>query len=483
MRKIIRSLLWTTAEEKKEASENYKVARADRLVFMKQAESKVLEYLVDFFVTHGESPSLQVVKDYFEQAAMPEEVTLVDAAAVDQFYSGSSFTQTFEVEVETQAVLKLKFTCQESLKIATTGIVAKGVIYKGVDEAVAYLYSSVEGKPPITDRLPASVKAADVILNKTYQDRKTNPQKTYGVMTGYGLIDGSTAGIRKKSLYVHAGAQGHLKSSFIFNMMVNAATDGGWNPMLFTSEMPADDVMFLLVAIHSANKKFNGVGRPLPAFKLLLGGLSDVEEKFFKEVKDDLLNNPAHGQIRVIDTSEFTTFGSIMQRTIREHAEMEVDMLWIDYLTRLPVDIKYRGMTIVEARNETIADAKRFAMSFNKGVGLAVGSAFQVNRDGWKRGKEAEGKLNHTALAQYNAVEKEADTITYSWFDEEERATCEPKVGIIKSRWGGFITDPVKLFIEPDSRRIFDLSTGMTVSNSMSAPTQSSGAPVDDVEI
>lgn len=475
MKKVIRSLVWTSDLEKADVSANYKVARVDRLTSLGQPELKLMEYLTEFFTQHGEAPSWQVVHDAFEAANQPEEVVLIEEVAAESLYTGSSFEETFEVEVETQAVTRLKSVCQEALKIATVGLAHKGTQkLKGVDDAVAFLFSSAAGKPGKSDKMPSSLRMAGPMLGTLYSERKGNPQKTYGVMTGYGFLDGSTAGIRKKSLYIHAGSQGHLKSTCIFNMMINAAVDGGWNPLLFTSEMPADDVMFMLIAIHSANKKFNGVGKPLSAFRLLLGALSPTEEAFFKDVQQDLLHNSQHGSIRVVDSSEFTTFGSIQQRTIREHAETEVDMLWIDYLTRLPVDAKYRYMQIKDARNETLADAKRFAMGFDKGNGLAVGSAFQVNRDGYKRAAENEGRMDHTALSDYNAVEKEADTISYVWYGDEERATCEPKIGLIKSRWGFVPKDAVKLFIEPESRRIFDLSLGMSVVD-VAAPTQAVG--------
>ena len=103
-------------------------------------------------------------------------------------------------------------------------------------------------------------------------------------------------------------------------------------------------------------------------------------------------------------------------------------------------------------------------MSYDGGRGLAVCSPFQVNREGYKSAKANEGRMNSTSLAQYNAAEKEADIISYIWYDEEERAASEPKVGMIKSRWGGVSGTPVSLFLEPDSRRIYDLSSGMSVS-------------------
>jgi hypothetical protein len=73
--------------------------------------------------------------------------------------------------------------------------------------------------------------------------------------------------------------------------------------------------------------------------------------------------------------------------------------------------------------------------------------------------------MDITALAQYNAAEKEADVISYIFYGDDERVTNEPKVGLMKSRWGDSAVAPVPLFIEPDSRRIFDMSSGMTVQN------------------
>jgi len=170
-----------------------------------------------------------------------------------------------------------------------------------------------------------------------------------------------------------------------------------------------------------------------------------------------------------------------MQRTMQEHQDEEVDQLWVDYITRLPVDTKYQGMEITAARNETIADAKRFAMSFNKGEGLPVCSPFQINREGYKAALNNEGRMNKTALAQYNAAEKEADTITYIFYDKEEEATSEPKIGFIKIRWGKMQYDPISVFVEPDSRRIFDLSAGMSPGQTY-APTQG-GKGGNDVEL
>jgi len=481
MKRILRGLTWLEQSEKPGTKANFKFVDSDRLTNLRQAEKRVLEDVLEFYQQHAEAPSLQVLFSDYQRANLAEEPVLVEELTAETFVDGASYEDSFEKEVEEQAAQLLRTTCRTAVEIATQGKKVGKETLKGTIDAVSYLFSSVQPAPgknkgTISHKLSENAQA----LGDLYAERKKNPHSTYGVLTGYGLFDAATAGIRKKQLYLHAGFGGHLKSTHMMNMMVNACVDGGWNILLFTSEMPAPDVQQMLVAIHSANPKFANVGPPIPVFQLLLGSLSDPEEQFYRDVMDDLINNPDHGSIRVVDSGQFTGFASIQQRTIRENAEEEVDQLWIDYLTRLPLDAKYRGLDVTTGRNETIADSKRFAMSFNGGQGLAVCTPFQINREGFKRASQNEGRMDLTALAQYNAAEREADVITYVFFGEEQKATSEPLIGLLKSRWGKVSADPIPVFVEPDSRRIFDLSAGMGPATGY-APT--SGGADEGVEL
>ncbi len=159
-----------------------------------------------------------------------------------------------------------------------------------------------------------------------------------------------------------------------------------------------------------------------------------------------------------------------------------MDELWVDYITRQPVDAKYLAMKMshTEAVNATLADAKRFSMSFDNGTGLAVCSPFQVNREGFKKAKANSGQMDKTALAQYNAAEKEADVISYIFYDSDESITHEPKIGMMKSRWGAIEYAPSPVFIDPDCRRIYDMTGGMPAG---AAPTQSANRPEDEVAL
>lgn len=482
MRKVLRSLVWSNSTDKDQTTHNYKSVQLERLTNLSTSETKSLEFLLDFYQRKGEAPQFQLLHDQFETANDAEGIVLCEEIQVETAYYGGSFVDLFEREVEEQAVAVFVSKAKLAIKIAKDGAeVTRGVTVKGADEAVAFAFSELKGAPKLMQGgVPANMKDAGPALLDLYQQRKNNPQEAYGVMTGYGIFDSAWHGLKKKQLTFLAGFGGHLKSTLMVNIIVNSAVDGGYNQFLASSEMPADDLKMMMVAIHSGNPKFNGVHRPLSFNRYLAGALSAQEEQFMMTVQDDLLNNSQHGSIRVIDSGEFTSFGSIIQRVTRDHADEEVDSLWVDYITRLPLDAKYRGMEITHARNETIADAKRLAMQFDQGKGLPVNSPFQVNREGYKHAKANEGRMNKTALAQYNAAEKEADNIGYIFFDSEEEATSEPKVGLLKARWGAMKFDPVNVYIDPDSRRIYDMTAGVNAGTG-AAPT--AGGGVEDVEL
>lgn len=263
MKKILRSLAWVDHTEKDEIKKNYEHVQTDRLLNTAAAERKVLDHLMTFYQNSGEPTQLQLALDHFEASNESDAVTLVEEIAAQSPYLAASFKQLFEEEVEDQAAQNLAATAKLAIKIATQGAQIGKSTVKGTDEAVAYLYSSIREKPKDqTNRQPASMKASSKEISQLYQDRKANPYKTYGILTGYGLFDSATAGIRKKQLMLNVGFGGHLKSTLMLNMVINAAVNG-WNPLIFTSEMPAEDLKLLLVAIHSADPKFNAVASPV----------------------------------------------------------------------------------------------------------------------------------------------------------------------------------------------------------------------------
>lgn len=461
---IVRSLFCVDKAEEKPTLDNYAHVRLDRLVGLTKPQAKILEYLLGFKTNHAAPPTQQTVERWAETQYDPELTKIVEEAALAVAFHASDFEEAFEREVAAQAAEALLTACHEAVAISG-GTSTKPNAPRGIESAVTFLYGNVKVPPPKNDAgIPADMKAARTMLLAEYDKRKANPQQAYGIPSGYSYIDDATGGFKKKGLYLHAGFAGHLKSTQMLNMIVNAATYG-WNELLFTSEMPATEVKFSLIVIHSKNPKFASYGVRLSQNKMIRGQLSDPERDHMELVYDDLVNNPDHGSIRVIDSGDFTGFASIKQRAVQEDLKEPIHMMWVDYLTRLPVEVS-RGSGINnlrDARNELIADAKRFAMAFRKGEGLAVGSPFQVNRTGLKegvdrvrKGKTSEGVLDVNALAEYSAAEKEADGISYIFYGPAEVSAQQPKGGIIKSRWGGVTVTAVPLHLNADARYICD---------------------------
>jgi hypothetical protein len=89
--------------------------------------------------------------------------------------------------------------------------------------------------------------------------------------------------------------------------------------------------------------------------------------------------------------------------------------------------------------NEVLRDAKRMAMSFNRGQGMAVVGLFQINREGYKaalkrkeKGNPATYDLTHLSYA--NECERSADVVTASWVDEDLMKANRVQFQCLKSR-------------------------------------------------
>lgn len=456
--------MYSSSDERQSAYENISYARPERLVNLSQVEDKLFRFIVSFSLEHQEAPSYELTNRYIESENDAPLTQLVEDCFLTAPKSGATFKEVFEQEVREQFTSHLKSVAQESLLISAGHSTLKENP-KGPEEAVDYLFSTV--RMPLnkdSSAAPIRINDATSYLKKEYDARETTLNSS-GIMSGYKFIDTRTGGIAPKSLYFHAGFAGHLKTTLALNMILTARKSGK-NVLLFTSEMPQQDVMFTLYAMYS--RDIADGHEPLSQFKLLRGQLNSAEKTFFYEVQERFNNETGCGSIRVIDSADFSTWASIKARTIYEDKRETVDILWVDYLTRLALgDTGRRFRDEVSARNEDIADAKRFAMSFRKGTGLVVCSPFQINREGLKKASLNGGKFDATALYQYSSAEKEADLITYIYCDAHMATTLQPTVGIIKNRWGPITDEPEFLQIDMDSRRIMEPFTNFGRLNSI----------------
>lgn len=451
MNKIFRSVTFLEPEEKSPATDNLGTLNFDLFLDLKTAEKVVLEYILDYFELRKEAPPLNEVITYFHNKALPEEVLITENSVDEQFHEGGDFRHVLEEIVKEQ-------TTSHNLEVKRKGI--KVSEDKGPDDGVTYTVENLRTVPRIDGEDDEHDFSKRLDSLKEFYERQKANEELPGVPTGFHIVDDikdGPGGVKKKWLYLHAGFVGHLKSTIMMNQIVTAATSG-WNTLLFTTEHPSVEIEMALIAIHSNKGKFKELsGVPLSHDRMMKGNLTVAEEEFMKEVMKDLAENENHGSIRIYD-SGFDTFSSVRTILEREHKREEVDVLWIDYLSRLKKESSFRGNDM-EGVNEIIREAKRLAMNFNDGEGLAVCSPVQVNRTGVQRAEnrtEDKGRLDISSLASYSSIEREADLITYSFYGTDEQSISEPKWGMLKSRFSRCRNGPFMLHIDDPSRYIKD---------------------------
>ena len=107
-------------------------------------------------------------------------------------------------------------------------------------------------------------------------------------------------------------------------------------------------------------------------------------------------------------------------------------MLTIDHAGLM--QSRNRHSSTTERLNEVLRDAKRLAMSFNRGMGIAVNALFQISREGYRAAEKNGGRYNLTHLSYANEAERSSDIVTASWVDEELIDSNLVKFQCLKSR-------------------------------------------------
>jgi hypothetical protein len=220
--------------------------------------------------------------------------------------------------------------------------------------------------------------------------------------------------------------------------------------------MPYQQVRNIIYTMHTAHEDFAEVRQQLGITseglnyeKIRDGQLSPDEEKFLKEyVVPDLNgratvphNNPhslspkdygsIHIEVADPDKSDFTV-ADLRSRSELIFSKTPFSSIFVDHAGLMASRKKYSSTT--EKLNEVIRDLKRLAMSFNRGMGLAVICLFQISREGFKQAEKTGGRYNLTHLSYANECERSADIVTATYIDDDLRKIDRAIFQCLKSR-------------------------------------------------
>ncbi len=233
-----------------------------------------------------------------------------------------------------------------------------------------------------------------------------------GIPTGFDDFDNMTSGLQKADLVIIAGRPSMGKTSFVMNLVENAAIKHKQPVAVFSMEMPGDQLVMRMMA---------SLGR-IDSNKIRTGKLEDADWPRLTSAVGILNDAP----IFIDDTPGLNPI-EIRARARRIHREHGLGMIVIDYL-QLMQSSRANG----ENRATEISEISRSLKGLAKELGVPVLALSQLNRSLEQRPNK---RPIMSDLRESGAIEQDADLIVFIYRDEvynedsPEKGTAEIIIG------------------------------------------------------
>lgn len=450
MKTLLRSTFRVNPSDDKELFLRNAQALADSGLSFDTPEDEVLwKWVRDFISEFHHVPDSATIRNHFETVMQLPVVDRLDLLSVEKPRSQGDFLKLLENRVNDRRVRLTTEILREAGNIITTGLTVKEgrkeVRLQGPIPALRYVVDRSHDviTPSTGVRLSGNVTFDGEGFMSRYERVENDPLAGMGQLTGIQQLDLSLRGSKRKELWTHAAFTGGLKSTFAINWHYNQAVFYRHSSILFSLEMPYEQVCNILYAIHTAHPKFEdirksfGIKKSLEYEKIRDGELTPENKEFLKLVVTDF-NDPAnqygglHIEVADPDKADFNMADLKSKAELLYSKDPAIRMLTIDHAGLM--QSRHRHNSTTERLNEVLRDAKRLAMSFNRGMGIAVNALFQISREGYKSAEKNGGRYNLTHLSYANEAERSSDVVTASWVDDELRESNLVKFQCLKTR-------------------------------------------------
>jgi len=304
-----------------------------------------------------------------------------------------------------------------------------------LDEAERKVFSIAEqgakqgGPQAIKDVLKITVDKIDELFK--------SDEKLTGTPTGFIDLDEKTSGLQKGSLVIVAARPSMGKTTFSMNMAENALIRTGKPVLVFSMEMPADQIVMRMLA---------SLGR-IDMSKVTSGKLEEDDWPRFSAAVSLL----AEQKLFIDDSAGLspTELRARSRRIARDQGE--IGLILVDYLQLMQVP----G---AESRVNEISEISRNLKSLAKEMNCPVVALSQLNRSLEQRPNK---RPVMSDLRESGAIEQDADIIMFIYRDEvynedsDDKGTAEIIIG--KQRNGPIGT--VRLAFLGRFTRFEDLAT------------------------
>jgi hypothetical protein len=440
---------------------NFLALQESELGFDIPEDIALWNFIRSFVRSHNHVPNIDTLRQHFQRGGETEivdrlETVLSPVAARTK----GDFLKRLEDKADDRRRRRWEEILKEAAAITTSGIIIKEGKeerhLKGPIDAARYIMDKSHDivTPTLGTRLSGEVTTDGEDFKAEYERIEADPLAGVGQMSGLQQADVALSGAKRYELWIHAAFTGGLKSTFALNWMYNQAIYYRHDSIIFSLEMPYNQCRRIIYSMHSMHEKFKAIryklglqsnpdlSMGLEYQKIRDGILEPAEKEFlFQHVVPDF-NNPAneYGKIHIEvgdpEKSDFTV-ADLRSKCEILFAKSPFATIFVDHVG-LMSPRKWSSST-TERLNEVIRDLKRLAMSFNRGMGIAVVALFQINREGYKaamkrKEKTEQARYDLTHLSYANEAERSADIVTATWTDDDLREVNRVQFQCLKSR-------------------------------------------------
>lgn len=255
-----------------------------------------------------------------------------------------------------------------------------------------------EGPRSITDVLEDTVAKIEELFQHPHDG-------VTGVSTGFIDLDKKTAGLQRSDLIIVAARPSMGKTTFAMNLCENAAMMQEKPVLIFSLEMPSEQIMMRMLASLSR----------VDQTKIRTGQLQDADWARISSTMGLLLEKK---NIYIDDSAGLTPMElrSRARRIFRENNGLS--MIMVDYLQLMRVP------NITENRTLEIAEISRSLKALAKELQVPVVALSQLNRSLEQR---ADKRPVNSDLRESGSIEQDADVIIFIYRDEVYNEGSEHK--------------------------------------------------------
>ncbi len=249
--------------------------------------------------------------------------------------------------------------------------------------------NKVEGPKTSADVLDSTVARMEQLFQQTHDG-------VTGVNTGYDDLNKKTAGLQPSDLIIVAARPSMGKTTFAMNLVENAAMLQDKPVLIFSLEMPSEQIMMRSLASLSR----------VDQTKIRTGQLDDEDWARISGTMGILLEKR---NIYIDDSSGLTPteVRSRARRIAREHGG--IGLIMIDYLQLMRVP------ALSDNRTLEIAEISRSLKALAKELNVPVVALSQLNRSLEQR---ADKRPVNSDLRESGSIEQDADLIMFIYRDE-----------------------------------------------------------------